>query len=146
MSDLVPRPAPPRLVALPAVPPNPLLALPPEWQRPVDRFGALFADILKGNVGLAARFSLWIEEDGLALAEALAAMKAVSRRAVMARIRYVGELLAELAAAVEKVLDDRRRAEQAAAARAQHAADLDRFAGPPQVLFTPSGGRRRDAN
>lgn len=117
----------------PAGPVDPLTFLPAEWQVPVGRLFALYSDYLKGNAGLASRFALWIEDDGLTLDETRRAIRRVTRRNVMARVKYVGEFHAELAAAVDAEVEDRRKREKQDADRARYTGELVAHRDPAPV-------------
>lgn len=109
--------------------PAPLRQLPAEWRRPVAFFYAVYSDVLKGTVGLTARFRLWMKHDGLTLDEARAVMERLMRPEHAAAIQYPGQLVAALAAGVAEVVRGRRAAAEEDDRRRRWDAECRRFAG-----------------
>ncbi len=90
---------------------KPLRLLPPDWRAIVWNIWAKWSDLLRTQLSLCASLREWIAEDGLTLAEAKEAFAEVNRPSRRAAIRFPGDVLAELAAEVARVVARRRAAE-----------------------------------
>lgn len=102
---------------------NPLDLLPAAWQLPVWAFWGRFASLLKSQLDLVMTLRDWIEDEGLTLAEAQRAFRALTSPAARAKIVYPGDVIAHLADRVAWAMTDRKRDERIARDRAQAEAD-----------------------
>lgn len=102
---------------------NPLDLLPAAWQLPVWAFWGRFASLLKSQLDLVMTLRDWIEDDGLTLAEAQRAFRALTSPEARAKIVYPGDVIAHLANQVAWAMTDRKRDERIARDRAQAEAD-----------------------
>ncbi len=85
------------------------------------------------------RLREWILNDGLTLEDARAAFTRVNRPERAAKYRFASDLLAELAAEVANVIQQRRRDEQRAQQRQQDERDKANAA-PPDVVRSMLAG------
>lgn len=91
---------------------NPLRLLPADWRPVVWGFWAKFASLLRSQLDLAATLRDWVVEEGLTLAEAQQAFRAVSRPDRRAGIQFPGQVVGELAKEVARLVELRRQAER----------------------------------
>lgn len=96
---------------------KPLRLIPAEYRACVWGFWAKWSDLLKTQLALSARIREWVAERGLTLDELQRAFAAVNQPERQSQIRFPGDVLAELATAVAKVIERRESLERAAELR-----------------------------
>lgn len=90
---------------------NPLTRLPAELRLPVSRLYAVYSNILKGSTALVARLCIWMDEDGLTIADAVVAVNRLLRPGRVVGVQFPGQIDNELAVEVARVLAARKRHE-----------------------------------
>lgn len=100
---------------------------------PASEFALFWSDYLKGNAGLVARLNTWMNEDGLTVAEAEAAMRKLMRPGEASKLEYTGKVLAVLAGAVDIVIRDRKAREDQDRRRADAEAAKNNTASPAAI-------------
>lgn len=90
---------------------NFLKQLPPEWRKPVGYFWAFNGHLLPDAMELAARLRVWREKDGLTLPDLIAVIRTLVQPERSARHQFPGQLMADLAAEVAKVVGRRKSIE-----------------------------------
>lgn len=107
---------------------NPLRLVPAEWRAATWGFWSKFASLLRSQLDLAANLREWIVEEGLTLPEAQAAFAILLKPERRALIRFPGDVVAELAREVARLVElrkreERRRADALAAEESRKRAD-----------------------
>lgn len=87
---------------------NPLLALPPEWAKPVGYFLSARALLIREPLGLCLTLKVWIERCGLTLADALPILNRLASPELAREHQFESELMADLAAMVAERLRSKR--------------------------------------
>jgi len=92
--------------------PAPIAMLPAELQKSVRWFCGFYFETLKGTAAVASRFRWWMEEEGLTLEEAKAAMREMMKPEKSADIDTAPKVVAVLSREVARILRDRREKER----------------------------------
>lgn len=85
--------------------------LPKPYRQPVAFFWSLNQHLLPGPLPLVARLKLWIAKEGLTAEECKAVLNRLAAPGRSSRHQFVGQLLADLAAEVAKVVGRRKSIE-----------------------------------
>jgi hypothetical protein len=88
---------------------KPLRAIPlPELRPMAWAFWSEWSHLLPNQITLAMRLRRWVLAEGLTLAEAKKAFDRVNSPAAACELKFAGELLSALTAAVHEIIDRRR--------------------------------------
>ena len=113
---------------------NPLLALPPEWAKPVGYFLSARALLIREPLGLCLTLKVWIERCGLTLADALPIFNRLASPEMAKEHQFESELMADLAAMVaerlrsKRIIADMLARRHGPAAKSEPASEVERLA------------------